>query len=118
MSYFMSLNLCEPYFTLIKNGSKKAEGRVFKGRFCKLKPGMIIRFCSVFDKNDYYDTEISYIEKYDSFNSMLQNRISDLLPNLEENKEENIKIGVSVYKQFFTDEQEKLGVICIGLNLV
>ena len=118
MSYYMSLQLSEPYFTLIKSGIKKAEGRVFKGRFCKLQPGMIIRFCN---QDDHYNVKITEIEKYPTFHEMLQNRITELLPNLLENSDEIddniINEGVSIYKQFFTDEQEKLGVICIFVEV-
>lgn len=114
----MSLNLSEPYFNLIRTGIKTAEGRVFKGKVCDILPGMILKFCN--NENDFYHVKVTYLERYNNFYEMMTKRINVLLPNILDpslSDDENFKNGVSVYKQFFTDEQEKLGVICIGVEI-
>jgi ASC-1-like (ASCH) protein len=113
----LSLKLCEPYFTLIQNGIKKAEGRVKKGRFINIKEGDTLQFNN--DDKSYHVT-VTYVEEYPSFYEMMRARIDVLLPNIIDTNlsdEENWNNGVAVYKQFFTDEQEQMGVLCIGVEV-
>lgn len=112
----LSLKLCEPYFKLIKDKVKKAEGRVKKGRFVNIKVGDILQF----NNNDSsYLVTVTYVEEYSSFYEMMKLRIDVLLPNIIDNTlsdEENWNNGVAVYKEFFNDEQEQMGVLCIGVE--
>lgn len=112
----LSLSLSEPYFSLIQSGLKTAEGRVYKNRFIKIKPGDIIEF-----KNDdkRFTVRVTTIDKFNSFYEMMENKMRDLLPNIinpDLTDDENYRNGVAVYREFFDEEQEKLGVISIGID--
>lgn len=116
----LNLNLCEPYYSLIYNGIKTAEGRVKKGRFAHLKRGDFIMFSDPGSDRSYL-VVVTYIEEYPSFYEMMKQRMNVLLPNIINTNlsdEENWNNGVAVYKKFFTDEQEQLGVLCIGVKVI
>ena len=54
----------EPSFTLIKNGIKKIEGRLFKNSFRKIKRNDIILFRN---DNRFIETEVIHINHYNIF---------------------------------------------------
>src|ERR1700744_4295165 len=75
----------EPWFTLIKNGVKKVEGRPNKGIFEKIKVGDII----IFQNKDKHTkqmkevkTEIVTKKIYKNFEDLIEaEKIENILPN-------------------------------------
>ena len=107
----------EPWFTYIQKGTKKAEGRLNKGIFSKLKVGDIIIWinsATLHNKKLKCKVVVTYIKKYDTFRDLLQGEnIDKVLPNIK-----NMDQGVGIYRQYYSekDEQEN-GVIAIGMQI-
>lgn len=92
----------EPYFTFVKNGQKIVEGRLKKGEYCFLKPGDHIVVCN--DKEtDSVEVVVKTLREYPSFQAMLESEVlKKVLPNVE-----TVEQGLRVYRQFYTEAQEK-----------
>lgn len=97
----------ERYFQQLKNGSKHLEIRVGYSWVKKVKPGDIIIFenCST---DEFY---VSKINRYDSFNKMLQvENVNDILPGL------NTDGALSTLQKIYPPNKESLGVYVFTLN--
>lgn len=103
------MNMDEKWFDLIVSREKTVEGRLYKGKFKKIRVGDLIRIrCG----EQFVDRRIKYLEYYDSFYDMLVEEIEDSLPGVG-----NVLDGVRVYMQYYTQKEEKeYGVIVIGLE--
>lgn len=106
-------HVSEPWFSLIKNGTKTVEGRLNKGEFSKMKKGDIITWFN--DKKTPFRTKILSIKKYKSFEDYLRKeRLKNTLPGIT-----RINKGVAIYYKFFTKEMEKtFGVLAIRLKVM
>ena len=97
-------HLSEPWFSLIKTGIKKCEGRLNKGDFSKMKKGD----CIVFINNDFefqrsFTCKITSIHNYDSFKTYLENEtLEKCLPGID-----TITQGISIYYKYYKNEDEK-----------
>lgn len=107
-----TITVKQPWFDLIANGEKTAEGRLNNGLFAKLKEGDIIEWIH---SNKKIKVLVSYITKYKSFLEMLESEgISNVLPvNYVQTAEEGVN---KVYRQYYDESREKqFGVIAIGM---
>ena len=102
----------EPSFTLIKNGTKKIEGRLFKNSFKKIKANDVIIFRN--NKNSIR-TKVEKINNYDSFYNMLTNENISKVTPLAKNIEESLQIYNSIYN---INDEENYGVIAIHLIII
>jgi ASC-1-like (ASCH) protein len=109
-SYTFSVN--EPWFSFIKKGKKKIEGRLNKGKFKELKVNDIIKFKHGFDS---VIVKITKINKYKSFKEYLvKEQLKTTLPKIK-----TIDAGVSVYRKFYSEEDEiKFGILAIHIELL
>jgi len=108
--YEFTITIKQPWFNLIKSGKKTVEGRLNSGLFAKLQIGNIITWlhhdmkCKV---------KIISIKKYDSFRTMLEKEgLDKVLPTID-----NIDEGVKLYRQYYSEEREKVGVLAIEMEL-
>ena len=103
-------HVAEPWFTFIKNGLKKVEGRLNRRDFAEMNKGDIIVFWSGEKETDNVIARIEDIRKYDSFEEMVETEgKAQVLPGLEGSKR-----GAAVYRDFFSEEDEKqYGVLAI-----
>ena len=100
----------EPSFTLIKNGIKKIEGRVYKNSFRNIKINDIIIF---YNNKINYQVHVIKINKYNNFkNMLLAEGIKNVTP-LSNNLEESIAIYRNLYSE---DIEKKFGVISLRIN--
>ena len=78
-------NLSEPWFSLIKLGIKKVEGRLNKGDFANMNIGDFILFTNNelgFERK--FKIEIKNISYYDNFKTYLENETLDkCLPSID-----------------------------------
>ena len=88
------------YYNLIKSGKKKYEGRLNKGLFTTVKLHDIINWEN---GDESVATKVLNIYKFDTFSNAIVNvGLMNILPNMK-----NLEDGVNVYKEFYTDEDEK-----------
>ncbi len=109
-------HVSEPWFSLIKLGIKKCEGRLNKGDFSKMKKGDVI----VFENNDFNFQRsckciITAINDYNSFKNYLETeKLDKCLPGID-----TINNGVKIYHNYFTKEDEvKYKIKAIYLKVI
>ena len=104
-------DLAEPWFTLIKLGIKISEGRVRKGIWKDINRGDKIIFTNgAYGLKRSFKVTVLDVTYYDCFHTYLEREtLPQCLPGMD-----SINEGVSVYRQYYTVEQEdKNGVVGI-----
>lgn len=108
-------HLSEPWFSLIKIGAKKCEGRLNKGDFSEMKKGDNI----IFTNNDFdfprsFRCKITSVHNYTSFEEYLDNEtLEKCLPGIE-----TIEKGVSIYDKYFKEEKHKYTIKAFRLRVI
>ena len=109
-------HLSEPWFSLIKIGAKKCEGRLHKGDFALIKKGDYI----LFENSDFgflrsFRCKITSIHNYDSFKNYLEGeRLDKCLPGID-----TIEQGVKIYRKYYDEEEEaEYKIVAIILRTV
>jgi ASC-1-like (ASCH) protein len=114
MSKVFTLSLNDPWFKLIHDGTKKYEGRCFKGIITEIKSGDTIQFKHYTDpdRSSYHKTVVA-VHKFKTFEEALSTLpISDILPNIN-----SIDEGVSIYLKFVSlKTQLEYGVVMIEVS--
>lgn len=103
-----------PYLTWLKDGIKKAEGRVNGPAYQKMKVGDSIVLHS---REQYIHGIISFKHEYKTFEEMLQNEgITNMLPFLTNH---DMAAAVDVYNNFPGAERvKKFGCVAIGIDVM
>jgi len=100
------VNIQEPYFGFILNGSKTIEGRLNKGKFLDIKIGDTLKINN--------NAEFIVVAKniYSSFKDMITvEGLKNVTPDVD-----NIDEAVAVYYKFYAKEDEqKYGVVGIKI---
>jgi ASC-1-like (ASCH) protein len=104
-------HLSEPWFSLIKLGIKKCEGRLKKGDFSNFEKGDII----VFENNDFgfnrtICVKITSIHHYPTFEKYLESeKLETCLPGID-----SIEDGLKVYYKYYSKiDENKYHIIAI-----
>lgn len=132
MEQFIRKHVSEPYFTLICEGKKTTEGRLYKDEFVEMKNGDIIEFFNDDEiERRAVRVEICDITRYPNFEEYLKVELENALPNLiskyqqqveietMHNKDKLIDDGVKIYRSFYSEESEKtFGVAAIRFKLL
>jgi ASC-1-like (ASCH) protein len=99
-------NLSEPWFSLIKLGIKKCEGRLRKGDYI------------IFQNNDFgfyrsCKVRITSVKSYDTFTTYLEKEtLVKTLPGID-----NIEEGKEIYYKYYSKEdEEKYKIVAIRLK--
>ena len=101
----------EPWFTYIREGKKKYEGRIFKNEWKSIKDGDIIIF---YNGGNEVPVKVTTSLLFDNFTAAFQYLDEELLPGVNDTKEAN-----KIYKEFFPlNDIEKYGVIAVGFILL
>lgn len=105
-------HVAAPWLARLMDGSKKFEGRVFRGDFAAMKVGEYVEF---YDEEAHAVFKILSLDRYDDFADMLENKgIAAVLPGCR-----SIVDGVKVYAQYYADEEvREHGVVAIGVALL
>ena len=109
----------EPWLSLIENGQKSVEGRLFKGIVVEFRVNDTIRFVNRMNGREKSVTvKITKLTKYQNFGELLFNeKLYKVLPGLP-----NIKCGILVYNKLYKnstfDEIKKFGTLAIELAVV
>lgn len=105
-------NVQDPWFTHIKNGDKRVEGRLNKSWVATLQRMDRI----IWNNSDQrVSTIVKDIKSYASFREMIEKEgIQNVLPGVK-----SIEEGVKVYRKFYSESDEKkFGVVGIHLGLL
>jgi len=111
--------ISEPWFTLIKLGIKKCEGKISENTCRKMKRGDIIKFTNNdFGKERSCMVEIRFTRFYNTFKDLLLHETLDMcLPGID-----SIEEGLNVYYiQNYIDEKKTLAssqIVAIGIKLI
>lgn len=112
-----TLSLSDPWFDHVKNGTKKYEGRLYRGLPRYMKIGDLITFYP--DDGESLEKSITCqimsIHKFPSFKQSLEKLpINEVLPNVP-----TVDEGVEIYKKYASIEsQNKFGVCQIEIKNV
>lgn len=105
------LNLRKPYLTLIADGIKTVEVRVGYPRMRKIKAGHELTFVS---GGDTVVTRVKRVTEYDSFEALLDHEDAVAIGgDLGEPRDELL----TVIREIYPPEKEKLGVLAIQIEL-
>lgn len=104
----ISINVQEPYHSLIMNGKKTIEGRLNKGKFSSIQIGDVLEM-----EPEKVQLEVIGKNIYSSFKEMIEKEgVENVIPD-----KSNIDEAVDVYYKFYTKEQEKkFGVSAIKIK--
>ena len=109
-------NLSEPWFSLIKLGLKKVEGRLIKGDFENIQKNDRI----LFNNNELGFTreflvKITSIKIYKTFMEYLdKEQLNKCLPGID-----TIEEGLLVYHKYFSEaDEEKYGIVAIRMKKI
>jgi ASC-1-like (ASCH) protein len=111
------ITINEPWFSLIENGQKQVEGRLFKGIFTEFKVNDTIRFINRWNgKEKSVTVKITKLSKYPNFGDLLfHEKLHRVLPGLP-----NIKCGILVYNKIYSsfNEVKQHGTIAIEVKVI
>ncbi|XP_011007395.1 PREDICTED: uncharacterized protein LOC105113079 isoform X2 [Populus euphratica] len=101
------IHVQEPYFSLLKDGRKKIEGRCATGDYLRIEPGDLILV------NKIVVLKVEDVRRYASFSKMLQaESLKKVLPGVK-----TVEEGVQIYRKFYTEEKEMSnGVLAICVS--
>ena len=108
-------HLSEPWFSLIKTGLKKCEGRLKKGDFAGMKKGDFI----IFENSDLgfkreFGVKITSTHNYNTFEDYLKaETLEKCLPGVNTMEE-----GLAIYYKYYSKhDEEKYKIIAIRIKL-
>ncbi|QKF93479.1 ASCh domain-containing protein [Fadolivirus algeromassiliense] len=111
------ISVQEPWFSYIRDGIKKIEGRLNKGLFASFKVGDVVIWFT-FDKNTRqrkeFKTKIIKINKYKTFEEMISTEgLQNILPGIK-----TIQDGIEIYRQWYNEQVERqFGVVGIVVEV-
>lgn len=102
----------EPWYSFIKSGIKKVEGRKAAGNYKNIKKGDIITF---YNNDDKFDCEVLGVNQYYSLEEYLKTEtLMRTLPGIK-----TIEEGIKIYLQWSTREQiTKNGFLAIQVKVI
>ncbi|XP_020106832.1 uncharacterized protein LOC109723037 isoform X2 [Ananas comosus] len=101
------LHVQEPYFSQLRAGLKRVEGRCAVGNYNRIAEGSLLLF------NKCLLLEVERVTHYNSFYEMLQaETLTKVLPGVV-----TVEEGVQIYRKFYTEEKERSsGVLAISVT--
>jgi ASC-1-like (ASCH) protein len=108
------LHISEPWFSFIRDGHKKVEGRPNKILFQNMQIGSILVIYNN-KLNEEYRVKIIDKKKYSTFYDMLEKEgINNVLPGVN-----TIEKGVEIYRQWYDEKIEtEYGVIGLHMEVM
>lgn len=109
----MELKLDDPWFMLVESRVKTIEGRLRKGKFVDVAPGMELEILS--KRGDAIRAHIVAIRHYSSFREyLLQEGLERTLPGVL-----SLDDGVEVYRRYYSQGLDEIcGVVAMEMLLI
>ena len=109
------MKLQPEYYNFILNGTKRIEIRLFDEKRQQIKIGDTIKFLKEPDQNKSFNTKVTGLLRYNSFEDMFKDFDISILSDRSMTKEQLI----ALLEQFYTKEkQEQYGVLGIRIELL
>ena len=107
-----TITVKEPWFSFIKEGKKKIEGRLNRGLFQKINKNDIVIWMN---RDQKVKVRITDKRVYKNFREMIEKEgLDKVLPSIK-----TIDDGVNVYRQYFSETDEiNNGVVAIEMNVI
>jgi ASC-1-like (ASCH) protein len=104
----------EPWLSLIENGQKQVEARLFKGIFTEFKVNDTIRFINNHNgKEKSVTVKITKLTKYPNFRELLfHEKFYRVLPGYPD-----VKCGNVLYERIYKNEIKEFGALAIEVAL-
>jgi ASC-1-like (ASCH) protein len=104
----------EPWLSLIENGQKQVEARLFKGIFTEFKVNDTIRFINNHNgKEKSVTVKITKLTKYPNFRELLfHEKFYRVLPGYPD-----VKCGNVLYERIYKNEIKEFGALAIEVGL-
>lgn len=112
----VEIGVQDPWFKAIATGVKTVEGRLHKGKFAGIRAGHVLTVRRPGrGKSGVVVVVVTKVVRYASFQDYLAcEGLNRTLPGVR-----NLSEGVSVYRAFYTEEDErKYGVVAIHVALL
>ena len=114
MNKINSMKLSEPWYTLIKNGKKTVEGRIYDKKRKLLNVGDTLIFTDTNGKNEIVTTIIN-LKVFKNFDKAIRYaKLKNVLPNIRTYKD-----GVKIYHSIpgYKKKEKKYGVVLIFFKM-
>ena len=104
----------EPWLSLIENGQKQVEARLFKGIFTEFQVNDTIRFINNYNgKEKSVTVKITKLTKYPNFRELLfHEKFYRVLPGYPD-----VKCGNILYERIYKNEIKEFGALAIEVGL-
>lgn len=105
-------HLSEPWFSLVKKGEKKVEGRLNKGDFKEIKVNDIVIF---YNNDDECKVKIIKKDIYKSFEDLIINKkIKNIIPTVN-----RVNNAVKIYREYYSEyDEKKYGVVGLTIEII
>ena len=111
------MNMEEPWFSDVCDGSKKVEGRLNRNEWKDLNVGDILEFVNNESYNGMRKVRVRITKRmeYQSFKCMLVLQgVQKCLPTIL-----SVDGGVAIYRKYYSEEEEKeCGVVALHIEVV
>ncbi len=110
------IECAEPWFSLIREGKKTAEGRLNSPKYAKIKIGdSLLLWSQAYGEEVNITRVVTGRNEYKSFGDMILGEgIENILPGYND-----LTAGIAVYHQYYTPELEaKHGAVAFQLGLM
>lgn len=109
------MKLRDEYYDFILNGTKRIEIRLNDEKRQKISLGDKIRFYKELGKEEYFDTKVIGLLRYNTFEELFKDHDITLLADKSLTKEKLLTVLEEFYPK---EEQAKYGVLGIRIELL
>ena len=108
------IEVSEPWFSCIKNGTKTVEGRKATPKWLSLRPGQRVLVANSGDLQDTFYIDIVRLQRYDTLSEMFDREgLHNVLPGIGSNNE-----GEQVYLDFWSQSEiDEYGMVGIKVQV-
>ena len=107
----LDVEVQQPYFDAIQNGTKTMEGRLAQHKYTDLQPGDILRFSNPSGTQSLNKT-VAHIHRFPTFAAAFETEdFKQAIPDAGSAED-----AIAVYEQFYPSSvQKQTGIVFIGL---
>lgn len=101
-------SISEPYFSLIKDGKKQIEGRLYKDFWKTLYRGDVFCLYNKSNKSEILKVKVKNLSFVNTFENITSTQMKLMLPDVTSKLE-----GIKIYRSIYSLEDEKKYGVCM-----